>query len=105
MKTRKDLMKGMSATRRKKINKMTKDLINEELTLRALRQALQLTQVELAKELDTSQNNISKLEQRADLLISTLGNYVEGLGGQLQLIATFPDRPPVALRFGDLLAE
>jgi hypothetical protein len=37
-----------------------------------------------------------KLEQRTDLLISTLRNCVESMG-ELHLVAEFPDRPPVEL--------
>jgi hypothetical protein len=41
-----------------------------------------------------AQDAVSRLEQRSDLLISTLRNYVEAMGGDLQLIARFPDRQP-----------
>ena len=46
------------------------------------------------------------MEQRTDLLISTLSGYVEAMGGKLRLVAEFPDRPPVALtRIGSLDTE
>ena len=41
--------------------------------------------------------SVSRLEQRSDLLLSTLRRTVEAMGGSLSLIATFPDRPPVEL--------
>ena len=44
-----------------------------------------------------SQENVSRIEQRSDLLLSTLSGYVEAMGGKLSLVAEFPDRPPVAL--------
>ncbi len=51
----------------------------------------------MAKELGINQENVSRIEKRADLLISTLGSYVEAMGGKLRLVAEFPDRPPVVI--------
>ena len=47
--------------------------------------------------LDIGQDGVSRLEQRSDLLLSTLRSYVQAVGGSLELIARFPDRPPVTL--------
>ena len=54
-------------------------------------------QKRVAKRLGIGQEGISKLEQRTDLLISTLRNCVEAMGGSLSLVAAFPDRKPVVL--------
>ena len=97
MRTADDIMKELSDNRQKKINNMTSELIVEEITLRDLRKALKRTQVNVANDLSISQNAVSKLEKRTDLLLSTLTNYVHAMGGELKLIAEFPDRPPVAL--------
>ena len=67
------------------------------MTLRELRKARKLTQVRLAREFGISQDGVSRIEQRTDLLLSTLRRTVEAMGGSLSLIATFPDRPPVEL--------
>ena len=67
------------------------------MSLRELRKARRLTQAHLASELGISQDGISRLEQRNDLLLSTLRKTVEAMGGSLSLIARFPDRPPVEL--------
>lgn len=72
-------------------------LIAEEMTLRDLRKARNQTQARVAKELGINQENVSRLEQRSDLLLSTLSGYVEAMGGKLSLMAEFPDRPPVAI--------
>jgi len=69
----------------------------ELLTLRDLRKARELTQVQLAETLGQTQVSIAKLEKRSDLLLSTLRRYVEAMGGRLNLIVEFPDRPPVRL--------
>ena len=103
MKTVDDLMKALPAKRRKAVEQMTSDMVEEELTLRALRQAHQLTQEEVAGILGIKQNAVSKLEKRSDLLLTTLGRYVAALGGRLNLVAEFPDRPPVSLKgLGDI---
>ncbi|TKB88965.1 MAG: helix-turn-helix domain-containing protein [Nitrospira sp.] len=90
-------MKSISPTRRKKIEARAATLIAEEMSLRDLRQALTLTQVRMAETLGIGQDGISRLEKRSDLLLSTLRTYIEAMGGQLSLIAEFPDREPVTL--------
>jgi transcriptional regulator with XRE-family HTH domain len=67
------------------------------MTLQELRRARKLTQVRMAKELGIGQYGVSKLEKRADLMISTLRKTVEAMGGSLSLVAEFPDREPVVL--------
>lgn len=83
--------------RRKKVEKRAAELIAEEMSLRDLRKALKQTQARVAKELGIKQENVSRIEKRADLLISTLNSYVQAMGGKLHLIAEFPDRPPIEL--------
>ena len=87
----------LSAARRKKVEARAAELIAEELTLRELRKARKLTQVRMAKALGITQDGVSRLEQRSDLLLSTLRRTVEAMGGSLSLVAEFPDRPPVVL--------
>lgn len=83
-----------------------KVLIAEELTLRDLRQARALTQKRMSELLGVQQENVSRLERRSDLLLSTLTGYVEAMGGSLKLVAEFPDRPPVTLTtYGELAEE
>ncbi|KEY87277.1 helix-turn-helix transcriptional regulator [Pseudomonas sp. SWRI59] len=74
-----------------------RELIREEMTLQALRKQLELTQESMAERLDIRQGNISKVENRSDMLISTLRSYVEAMGGTLELVARMPGRPPVTL--------
>jgi DNA-binding XRE family transcriptional regulator len=69
----------------------------ELATLKDLRQAMQKTQVDLAHSLNVGQDSISRLEKRSDMLLSTLRGYIEAMGGKLQLVALFPDRPPVTI--------
>lgn len=66
-------------------------------TLKDLRKAAHRTQEELALALDVGQGTISRLEKRSDMLLSTLRLYVEGIGGTLEIMVTFPDRPPLVI--------
>ena len=56
-----------------------------------LRRAHQLTQETLAETLGMSQSEVSKVERRTDLYVSTLRRYIEAMGGELQIFARFPD--------------
>ena len=85
----------LSPARRKKVEARARDLIAEEMTLRDLRKARDLTQTRMAEELGIGQDSVSRLEKRSDLLLSTLRSYVAAMGGSLDLVANFPDRPPV----------
>ena len=92
-----EMMAGLDPERRRQIEERAQELIAEEMTLRELRKARQLTQASVARELGVSQDAVSRLEQRSDLLLSTLRRTVEAMGGTLSLVARFPDRPPVEL--------
>ncbi|MDE0201532.1 MAG: helix-turn-helix transcriptional regulator [Rhodospirillaceae bacterium] len=92
-----DIIAKLDPERRRRIEERAAELIAEEMTLRELRKARQLTQARVAAELGISQDGVSRLEQRSDLLLSTLRKTVEAMGGSLTLIARFPDRPPVEL--------
>ena len=61
------------------------------LPLQELRQARQMSQERLAQILDTKQANVSRLERRTDMYISTLRSYIEAMGGELDIVARFPD--------------
>ena len=89
--------KELSPARRKRVKARAAHLIAEEMTLQELRRARKITQVRMAHELGIGQDGVSKLEKRADLMISTLRKTVEAMGGNLSLVAAFPDREPVKL--------
>jgi transcriptional regulator with XRE-family HTH domain len=95
--TLKDKMKELSPAQRKKVEARAAELIAEEMTLCELRVARKLTQVKMAKTLGVTQDSVSRLEKRSDLLLSTLRKTVEAMGGNLSLVAEFPDRAPVIL--------
>lgn len=92
-----DIIKKLRPAQRKKVEERAAQLIAEEMTLRELRHARKLTQVRMAKALGVTQDSVSRLEKRSDLLLSTLRKTVEAMGGNLSLVAEFPDRAPVVL--------
>lgn len=73
-----------------------------EMPLHELRQARGLSQKMLAEMLHVQQPSIAKLEKRSDMYISTLRSHIEAMGGQLELIARFPDRAVKISNFADL---
>ena len=92
-----DRIQMLPVERRRRVEERAEILIAEEMSLRDLRRARKMTQIRVAKELGIKQENVSRIERRTDLLLSTLSNYVEAVGGRLRLVAEFPDRPPIAL--------
>lgn len=92
-----DKIKKLGAVQRKRVGARAAELIAEEMTLSELRRARKLTQIRIAKTLGITQDSVSRLEKRSDLLLSTLRKTVQAMGGNLSLIAQFPDRPPVVL--------
>lgn len=67
-------------------------IMSDLVTLTDLRQARGVTQEQLAKAWDVSQENVSRVEHKQDVYLSTLRNYIEALGGRLELMAVFPDQ-------------
>lgn len=96
-KTLEQVMNGLPDPRRKRIKRRSAELIQEQLTLQQLRRELNLTQDRMASLLEVRQGHISKIERRSDMRISTLRDYIEAMGGELELVARIPGRKPVKL--------
>jgi DNA-binding XRE family transcriptional regulator len=88
-----EVIAGLPQARQQRVRARAMELA----TLKDLRQAAMQTQEELAATLGVRQDTISRLEKRSDMLLSTLRQYVEGMGGRLELVAQFPNRPPVII--------
>lgn len=84
-----ELRKKMSPAAQKRSKKMAKKLL-QEMALGELRHAKELSQEELSKRLHVEQPQVSRLEKRTDMYISTLRKYVEAVGGHMEIIAKFP---------------
>ena len=96
--TLKEVTASLPRARRAAIKKRTESLIAEELSLRELRKALALTQADVAGTMGKGQDEVSRIDQRGDLLLSTLQAYIRSLGGELELVCRFKDRKPVRIR-------
>jgi DNA-binding XRE family transcriptional regulator len=88
-----EVIAALPKSRQKKIEARVMELA----TLKDLRQASQQTQEQLAATLGVRQDTISRLEKRNDMLLSTLRDYIESMGGQLEIVAHFPNRPPFVI--------
>lgn len=92
-----EIIKALPVSRRKKIAARARALMAEEMTLQELRVARKLTQERLAKTLGIKQKQISAIEKRTDMHISTLRRALKAMGGRLELVVEFRDRKPVTL--------
>jgi transcriptional regulator with XRE-family HTH domain len=91
------VMDNLPPEERETVEKRAAELIAEEMTLQDLRKAREFTQIRMAELLNMRQENVARLEHRADLLVSTLQSYVAAMGGELSLVVEFKDRSPVKI--------
>lgn len=96
-KSAKEVFDALPKNRKHNIKKEASLLITEYNTLQEFRTSLGMTQMELAEDLLISQVNISKLEKRTDMHISTLRKYVEALGGKLEITIKMPNDSEVLI--------
>ncbi len=85
--------------RQKKLSSQQLDEIDREveqelleMDLKAIRELIGKTQVDIAIVTDMTQSEVSRLERRSDVRLSTLKRYVEALGGEVEVFATFGDK-------------
>lgn len=96
-----ELTKEFTSARRQRIDEMKTESF-EDMPLHELRRARKLTRRDLAKKLKVNQPAVSKLEQRADMYISSLRSYIEAVGGKLKIVAEFPDGEVAITNFSDV---
>jgi DNA-binding XRE family transcriptional regulator len=103
MPTRKfrELVEALPVERQRKITDRVRATL-ASMPLDEIRKARQMTQAKLAEVLGVNQGEISKIEHRTDLYISTLSDYVAALGGKLEIRAVFPDREVRIAQFEEL---
>jgi transcriptional regulator with XRE-family HTH domain len=95
------LLDAIPAERRQRVDQRVRETI-AGMPLDELRRARQMTQARLAESLGVNQGEISKIEHRTDLYLSTLTQYVEALGGTLEIRAVFRDREVRITQFEEL---
>ena len=96
-----ELTEGFSPERRRRIEAIKGELL-AEMPLHELRRARSLTQQDLARSLNVNQPAVSKLEQRADMYVSSLRSYVEAVGGKLRIVAEFPEGEVAVTNFSQM---
>lgn len=96
-----EVVASLPRRERTKIEARAQALIAEEMSLRDLRKAIGKTQATVARRLGVGQEAVSRLEMRGDMHLSTLRSMLEAMGGELELIARFPGRPPARLTVPD----
>jgi transcriptional regulator with XRE-family HTH domain len=97
----KDLTRKFSPERHARVAARVAEL-KSEMALAELRQARDRSQQDLARALKVNQPAVAKLEKRTDMYVSNLRRYVEGLGGSLEITATFPEGRVTIINFRDL---
>lgn len=95
------LLDKMTPERRARIDAKVAAM-EEEMTLTELRHARQLTQETLGETLQVGQAAVAKMEKRADMYVSNLRRFVQAMGGELDIVARFPDRTVKINNFGDI---
>lgn len=84
------LRDSMPARSQERIKKKLKQL-RQEMALAEVRKAMYLTQTDLAEVLHIKQAALARLENRTDMYISSLRKYITALGGELDIVARFPE--------------
>ena len=96
-----ELYDKLPAERRAEVEaRVAKDLA--EMPLQDLRRARELSQVRLAETMQIAQSEVSKIERRSDIYLSTLRSYIEAMGGELEIIARFPEGAVRVNQFRDV---
>ena len=96
-----DLIANKSPEWRAEVAARKRQLL-DEMPLQELRRARQLSQEALAEALDATQPEVSKIEHRTDLYVSTLRRYIEAMGGELEITARFPEGAVRITQFHEL---
>ena len=99
-----ELRNRMSPEAREKSRLYKKQMV-EEMALHELRAAHKLTQMRMAELLEVNQSEVSKIEKRTDMYVSTLASYIEAMGGSLEIRAVFPDGDVRIRRFDEIATE
>lgn len=99
-----EIWDNLSEERKQRIKKNAARKMEAYRNLQDVRNAVGLTQVDLTERLNKTQGGISRIEKTSDLLFSTLKEYIEAVGGKLDLTVTLPGKSPMPLTgLGDLI--
>jgi transcriptional regulator with XRE-family HTH domain len=96
-----ELTRSWDASRKARVKAKT-DALQREMTLCDVRKAFGVAQSTLAEALGVSQGEVSRLERRPDVYISTLRRYVAAMKGELKIVASFPGQAPIEISLPEL---
>ena len=96
-----EIRRTLSPEQEEKTRQYVKSVV-EAVTLNQLREARSLTQANLAAVLGINQGSVSKMEKRTDMYVSTLRNFIQAMGGELQIKAVFPEGEVTIEQFKDV---
>ena len=97
----KNLVDRMTPLSRERVRRRTAEL-SRQMALQELRQAMELTQQEIAAKLQMNQAAVSKLEHQSDMYVSTLRRFLSAVGGELRIVASFAEGDVVISQFEEL---
>jgi len=98
-----DIIAELPRERQERVQARYRELKQEVEGLRELRRLAGKAQAQIATSMKIRQPSVSKIERQADLYLSTLRNYVEAVGGRLDLVVRLPGRAPMYIqRLGDV---
>jgi transcriptional regulator with XRE-family HTH domain len=101
-----EMIHALPKQRRERIDARYREIKDEVDSLRELREAAGKAQAEIAASLKIKQPSVSKIEKQTDMYLSTLRNYVEAIGGKLDLVVRLPARRALRLhRLGEVLSR
>jgi predicted transcriptional regulator len=87
-----DVIAGFSPEDQKDIQAVTQNIIEEYDSLKSIREHIGLTQTEVAQNMSLNQSNISDMEKRTDMKVSSLKSYLEAIGCEIDILVTRPDK-------------
>lgn len=90
-----EILGRMTEDAKAKVEARSTELIQQERTLREIRESLEMSQGFVAKALGVEQAAVSRMERRTDMYVSNLRKYLKAMGAEIEIIARFPGHPPV----------
>lgn len=97
-----DYVSKLPKNEQRAIKNRAAELIAEEASLRQVREAREQSQARVAERLGIKQAAVSRLERRADMYVSTLRQFIEAMGGKLDIVARFPGHDMRITQFSEI---
>lgn len=86
------MLRGRMSPAAQERARVKSEALETEMVLAELRRAMKLSQEELAAILHINQASVARMEKHTDMYIGTLRRFIQAMGGELDIVARFPDR-------------